>query len=32
MLGSNAVPIQIPIGEEEHFKGVIDLITNQAIV
>ena len=32
MLGSNAVPIQIPIGEEENFKGVIDLITNQAIV
>ncbi|MCP5145991.1 MAG: elongation factor G [Gammaproteobacteria bacterium] len=30
-LGSNAVPIQIPIGAEEHFKGVVDLIRMQAI-
>jgi elongation factor G len=31
-LGANAIPLQIPIGAEEHFKGVVDLITNQAIV
>lgn len=32
MLGSKAVPLQVPIGAEEHFKGVVDLITNKAIV
>ena len=32
MLGSNAVPIVLPIGEEEDFKGIIDLIKNRAIV
>ncbi|HAC14802.1 MAG TPA: elongation factor G [Bacteroidetes bacterium] len=26
-LNSNAVPLQIPIGSEENFKGVVDLIT-----
>ena len=31
-LGSKAIPLQIPIGAEERFKGVIDLITNEAIV
>jgi elongation factor G len=31
-LGANPVPLQIPIGQEEKFKGVVDLITNQAIV
>jgi len=31
-LGSKAIPLQIPIGAEERFKGVVDLITNQAIV
>ena len=31
-LGANAIPLQIPIGAEENFKGVIDLLTNQAIV
>lgn len=30
-LGSNAVPIQLPIGAEEKFEGVIDLITLKAI-
>jgi elongation factor G len=30
-LGSNPVPIQIPIGAEENFKGVIDLIRMKAI-
>jgi len=32
MLGSNAVPLQLPIGAEEHFKGVIDLINWKGIV
>ena len=31
-LGSEAIPLQVPIGAEETFKGVVDLITNQAIV
>ena len=31
-LGSIAIPLQVPIGAEERFKGVVDLITNQAIV
>ena len=31
-LGANAVPIQVPIGAEEKFRGVVDLITNEAIV
>ena len=32
MLKSNAVPIVLPIGEEEDFKGVVDLVKNQAII
>lgn len=31
-LGANPVPLQIPIGAEAEFKGVVDLITNEAIV
>jgi len=31
-LKANPVPLQIPIGSEDKFKGVVDLITNQAIV
>jgi elongation factor G len=31
-LGANPVPLQIPIGSEDSFKGIIDLITNQAII
>ncbi|MDX1478610.1 MAG: elongation factor G [Saprospiraceae bacterium] len=31
-LGANAIPIQVPIGAEETFTGIVDLITNQAIV
>ena len=31
-LGANPVPMQIPIGSEEHFRGVIDLVEMQAIV
>ena len=32
MLGGNAVPLQLPIGAEEHFKGVVDLINFRGIV
>ncbi|WP_368029669.1 elongation factor G [Arcobacter sp. s6] len=31
-LKSNAVPIQLPIGSEENFKGIIDLVQMKAIV
>ena len=31
-LKANAVPIQIPIGTEENFRGMVDLIKNVAIV
>src|SRR6516225_3065119 len=31
-LGSNPVPVQIPIGAEDNFQGVIDLVEMQAIV
>ena len=30
MLGATACPIQIPIGAEENFKGVVDLVTMKA--
>ncbi|MCB0553503.1 MAG: elongation factor G [Phaeodactylibacter sp.] len=29
-LGSNAIPLQVPIGDEESFRGVVDLITGEA--
>jgi elongation factor G len=32
VLGANPCPIQIPIGVEETFKGVIDLVTMKAIL
>jgi len=31
-LKANPIPIQIPLGTEEHFKGVVDLVKMQAIV
>ncbi|MCO5266892.1 MAG: elongation factor G [Lentimicrobium sp.] len=31
-LGANPIPLQLPIGEEENFIGVVDLITNKAII
>ncbi len=31
-LKANPIPIQIPIGAEEHFKGVVDLVKMKAIV
>ncbi len=32
MLGSDAVALQLPIGAEDTFKGVVDLINNRGIV
>lgn len=32
MLGSHALPLQIPIGAEDNFKGVVDLINFKGIV
>lgn len=31
-LGANPIPLQLPIGSEDQFKGIIDLVTMQAIV
>jgi elongation factor G len=31
-LGANPVPVQIPIGAEDNFQGVVDLVEMQAIV
>src|SRR6201987_1524281 len=31
-LGANPIPVQIPIGSEENFSGVVDLVEMQAIV
>ncbi len=32
ILGANPVPVQIPIGAEENFKGLVDLIKMKAIL
>ncbi len=32
MLGAKAVPLQLPIGAEDNFKGVVDLITMKGMV
>jgi elongation factor G len=32
MLGGNAVPLQVPIGSEDQFKGVVDLISKKAMI
>ena len=32
MLGSHALPLQIPIGDEDDFRGVVDLINFKGIV
>ena len=31
-LGANAVPVQVPVGEGDMFRGVIDLVLNKAII
>ena len=31
-LGARPVPVQLPIGQEEHFRGVVDLVEMRAIV
>ncbi len=31
-LGANPIPLQIPIGEEDKFEGIVDLISNKAYV
>ena len=31
-LGGNACPIQIPVGEEDNFKGIVDVIKMKAII
>ncbi|MDQ3634247.1 MAG: elongation factor G [Acidobacteriota bacterium] len=31
-LGANAIALQIPIGAEDHFLGVVDLVTMKAII
>ena len=32
MLGSTAVPLQLPIGSEENFRGVVDLLNMRGII
>ncbi len=32
MLGSKAVPLQLPIGAEDNFKGVVDLIKMKGVI
>ncbi|MDQ3050383.1 MAG: elongation factor G [Bacteroidota bacterium] len=32
VLGGNPLPLQLPIGAEEHFIGVVDLINNRGII
>ena len=32
MLGARAVPLQLPIGAEDHYAGVVDLITMKGII
>jgi len=31
-LNANPVPLQVPIGAEDTFKGVVDLVSNQAVI
>ena len=31
-LNAKPIPVQLPIGSEEHFKGIVDLITGKALI
>ena len=31
-LGARPVPVQLPVGQEEHFRGVVDLVEMKAVV
>lgn len=31
-LGANPIPLQLPIGSEEDFRGIVDLVTNKALI
>ena len=31
-LGAHPVPVQLPIGQEEHFRGIVDLVEMKAVV
>ncbi len=31
-LGANPVPVQLPVGQEEHFRGVVDVVEMSALV
>ncbi len=31
-LGARPVPVQLPVGQEEHFRGVVDLVEMRAVV
>jgi len=31
-LGANAIPLQVPIGSEHNFQGVVDLVMGKAII
>jgi len=31
-LGAHPVPVQLPIGQEEHFRGIVDLIEMRAVI
>ncbi len=32
MLGAKSVPLQLPIGTEDDFRGIVDLITNKGVI
>ena len=31
-LGSNAIPVQLPVGKEDTFKGIVDLVKMEAVI
>src|SRR4051812_17877880 len=31
-LGAHPVPVQLPVGQEEHFRGIVDLIEMKAVI